>query len=669
MHFPLWISGTYLLTTATSLLLAWVLWRANPQRGINQSAALMVFVCALWQQFSGFIYLHPESAAFYIRAVVALHGAGVACVVLLLRAMEQPSVRLPQLARTYWWIWPLVVGFAVPVFSPWFIPYESTPENQLRGVLWVLYGVVQVLGGLIVVGLTLRAALILKGSLRFTAQVICGSTGLVLILMGLRLSLRSALPEGFWPLSNAVFALILVAAVSYAVLSRRVFRARSVLLGAAFHVANFCLALAITFWVLRWGDGSEWSHYVAVIGAIMSWTGFNLWHRRNNAIRARDLAARLGARLQNLHRREQPAGGGLGDAMEEVVEWTGARNGMALVREGPHWRSQGVELRSDDPLAVQLEKHRWVTAESLARSWRQEEALLAAHSLERLGGVVAVMSSRSGGGPRVLLVLGDKAKGDYFTYQEIGTLQMVADALHALVESRDAGQRGRALGRIEAMELLGASIGHDFKQHLAAVRILAQLLSEPRVEKSELPLYRDKLNAELDQLGEFSRRLTKLGKSAPAAREQVRVKEVVDEVMVFLQESAERAQVFLGTDFQDESVRIWVDRSRLRQALVNLGLNAIEAMAGADIDPVVRELRIHVERDGSALTIVVADRGPGLPAEVLARLFDPFVTQGKSQGDGLGLYLSWDAITREGGFIRYEPNQPNGTRFILTLPD
>lgn len=219
------------------------------------------------------------------------------------------------------------------------------------------------------------------------------------------------------------------------------------------------------------------------------------------------------------------------------------------------------------------------------------------------------------------------------------------------------------------MEMMGASIGHDFKQHLAAVRLLAHRIADRELDAADAGMFLEKLGGEIDKLSEFSRRLTKLARPATTERETVPVKDVVEAVTAFLRERVERKRIALVTRFEDPALTAWVDRNGLYQALVNLGVNAIEAMTLGEPEREGRELTIEVGRDAAGLRVVVADNGPGLPPAVLARLFDPFVTEGKTDGDGLGLYLAWDAVTREGGFIHYEPNEPSGTRFLIHLPD
>ncbi len=672
MDFPLWITLVYLGTAAVSFVLAGVLYRANPRRGINQAATFFALMCGVWQFATAWVYFNADTAVIYIRVLMSIYFMGMACVALMLAALRYPDETWAPLVRRTRWFWVGAVVYAAPVFSPWLIPYDSTAENPSRGVLWYPYGVLQILGGLLVLGMTLRAALILKGAARFTGQIICGASGFMFVLLGLRYLLRPWLPPTGLPLLNAVVAMAIVGAFAFAVLTRRVFQARVVLVEVLVQAAGIGLAMGAVHLVLKLGDAiggpSNPSRYVAVLVGFMVWMAVYLGRRRQMERQAWEMGGRLVEQFEEISRRGRHTDGGVSEALDVLLEWTGARHGSILVRDGGRWVGDKLTMRVDDPLAVMLERHRWVTAESIARTWRENNAVLAGLSLDRLGGTVAVVSTRNQAGVRVLLVLGEKANGDYYSHQDVANLQLLVDALCSMVESREAGQRGRALGRIEALERLGASIGHDFKQHLVAVRLLAHRIGDRNLGEGEVGPYLRKLETELGKLGEFSRRLTKLGQPAPGPREHLAISEMFAAVRSFLEESAAKQGVRLACVTEDESLAVWVNRNRLYQALVNLGMNAIEAMAQVGGGQDDRALAFRARREQAAVTIEVSDTGPGLPAAVLDRLFDPFVTQGKPDGDGLGLYLTWDAVTREGGEIRYEANVPHGTRFVMTFP-
>ena len=108
------------------------------------------------------------------------------------------------------------------------------------------------------------------------------------------------------------------------------------------------------------------------------------------------------------------------------------------------------------------------------------------------------------------------------------------------------------------------------------------------------------------------------------------------------------------------------DRIQLQQVMLNLILNAIEAMSGSS--EAARELLIRTEQDGpDGVLVAVEDSGPGLKPESLDRLFDAFYTT-KSSGMGMGLSICRSIIEAHGGRVWATPNLPHGAAFQFTLP-
>ena len=111
--------------------------------------------------------------------------------------------------------------------------------------------------------------------------------------------------------------------------------------------------------------------------------------------------------------------------------------------------------------------------------------------------------------------------------------------------------------------------------------------------------------------------------------------------------------------------RFWGIAIQLQQVLLNLILNAAEAMGSAEEG--ARELSIRTEQDGPGVLVTVRDSGPGIDPEHLDRVFDAFYTT-KSSGTGMGLSICRSIINAHGGKLWAEANQPRGAVFQFTLP-
>ena len=157
-------------------------------------------------------------------------------------------------------------------------------------------------------------------------------------------------------------------------------------------------------------------------------------------------------------------------------------------------------------------------------------------------------------------------------------------------------------------------------------------------------------------------RLRNWSRPNPDTERQSVVGEAVRNVELLLGPEAERNGVTLSADLDPLPLRVRGDPVELEQIIFNLVRNAIEATAGAPRSRVTMSSR----RDGAFAVVEVSDSGPGVPAELRARLFEPFVT-GRPGGTGLGLALCRRLVERMGGEIDLLAERPE-TVFRLRLP-
>ena len=151
-------------------------------------------------------------------------------------------------------------------------------------------------------------------------------------------------------------------------------------------------------------------------------------------------------------------------------------------------------------------------------------------------------------------------------------------------------------------------------------------------------------------------------KLAPA---EVDTREIIEELVDFYRPQCELQRVILRADIPTTPVSARVDPALVKQALLNLLINATQAMVAADSP--ARELLVRLEVEPTAICIHVTDTGPGIPAEKHAEIFRPYVT-GRKGGSGLGLAVTRRIIEEHGGRIDIYSELGKGSDFAVRLP-
>jgi C4-dicarboxylate-specific signal transduction histidine kinase len=139
----------------------------------------------------------------------------------------------------------------------------------------------------------------------------------------------------------------------------------------------------------------------------------------------------------------------------------------------------------------------------------------------------------------------------------------------------------------------------------------------------------------------------------------------VVEVLAFAEHELKTHDIVLRAELAPKLPGVAGDRVRLQQVLLNLIVNAIEAMSG--VRDRARELTIVSRSDADAVVVEVRDSGPGLDEEGAERVFEPFYTT-KEQGIGIGLSISRSIVEAHGGRLWATSNQPHGAVFRFSLP-
>lgn len=231
--------------------------------------------------------------------------------------------------------------------------------------------------------------------------------------------------------------------------------------------------------------------------------------------------------------------------------------------------------------------------------------------------------------------------------------------------------------RLETLGLLATGVVHDVNNLLTVIANYAGLALEPRQDEApDAPLDPDRwrrLRWDIEQIHRTARRGSELTRrvlsyASPDAENpaQVSVNDLIRETLALLKGAMWR-RVEVSTDLDPNCQLVTADPVRLRQALVNLAVNARDAMPDGGRMAIRTSNTEHDQR--WFVRVEVADTGDGIPAELLDRVFEPFFsTKGADAGTGLGLTIVREFLTEIGGMVRVESTPGCGTRFELLLP-
>lgn len=226
------------------------------------------------------------------------------------------------------------------------------------------------------------------------------------------------------------------------------------------------------------------------------------------------------------------------------------------------------------------------------------------------------------------------------------------------------------IARVTTLGELTASIAHEANQPLAGVvssgnACLRWLASQPpNMEKAKQAV--DRIVKDANRASEVVGRVRDLAKRVLPQMDWLNINETVLEIVVLTRREVEQNQISLRTQLADDLPLVWGDRIQLQQVLLNLIINATQAMSV--LGDSRRDLLISSARDKSGgVLLTVGDSGTGLDSGKLEEIFEAFYTT-KRDGMGMGLAVSHSIIEAHGGRLWATPNEPRGAVFQFMLP-
>jgi len=226
------------------------------------------------------------------------------------------------------------------------------------------------------------------------------------------------------------------------------------------------------------------------------------------------------------------------------------------------------------------------------------------------------------------------------------------------------------MDRLVSLGKLASGIAHELRNPLAGIKTTAQALGEEMSGEDPRREYLNRITKEIDRLNELLKTFFSFAKPQKLNLVYYFIKNIVGEIIPFLiKEIADKGIRFVET-YHPQLPKVKVDKSQMHQVLLNLFLNAIQAMPNGG------ELKIEAgpvvltssQGKKNFIKIIISDTGKGIPSHLVNRIFDPFFTT-KPKGIGLGLSIAYQIIKKHEGMIKVESQWEIGTSMVIHLPE
>jgi len=232
-------------------------------------------------------------------------------------------------------------------------------------------------------------------------------------------------------------------------------------------------------------------------------------------------------------------------------------------------------------------------------------------------------------------------------------------------ELEDAQRRLVASERLASMGQLSAAVAHEINNPLGTILLYSHMLLKQLQDQDPGHEDLEMIVNEATRCKDIVRGLLDFARQSRVSRSATDLSELAEEVVSIMTPKADAAGVRMTSDVQEDLPSVMIDAAQIKQMLVNLVQNGIDA--SADVGQV--RLSAHMCSEGDAVEIKVSDNGCGIPRENIPKLFTPFFTTKElGEGTGLGLAIAYGVVKMHYGDISVESEEGKGTTFSIYLP-
>jgi signal transduction histidine kinase len=287
------------------------------------------------------------------------------------------------------------------------------------------------------------------------------------------------------------------------------------------------------------------------------------------------------------------------------------------------------------------------------------------------GSLLMILLARMVTRPLELLASGVRAFGEGDTQHSLpsdGTRE-VQYLSRVFAQMRDEIEKtNRALLESERLATIGrmaSSVSHDLRHYLAAVYANAEFLASPTLPSSERAELYEEIRLAVNGTTDMLDSLLIFSRTGPALqRVPATLSSLAERAITLVKTHPDADRVTVLLEKSDADTTAAVDTKQVERAIYNLLLNACQA---ARESTELREVRVSLSAERNTVSVTIVDSGPGVAEGIRESLFDPFVSQGKQKGTGLGLTLAWSVAREHDGDVKLVSNRAGKTIFRLTL--
>lgn len=249
---------------------------------------------------------------------------------------------------------------------------------------------------------------------------------------------------------------------------------------------------------------------------------------------------------------------------------------------------------------------------------------------------------------------------------EAGSLVGFTFLVQDVTSEKRRDQYLQRVNRLVSLGELAAGVAHEIRNPLTGIGVVLDILGKKRRSKAELELIND-AKSEIVRLEKLISDLLTFARPRDLNFDLVDLRTVITSIFSLVKEQCDQKKIKLVIKVSDDIGRLFLDRERIKQGLLNIVINAINAMPdGGELT--IEAVNCKNETDsGAAVKIVVSDTGTGISNENKNRIFDPFFTT-SNEGTGLGLSITHSIVKEHDGSIRVESEEGRGTEFMIILP-